>query len=111
MADELFPITRHALLHRIATAQTEGRAPSVVGAVVRDGSPVWIGSRSCVDGHQPDGDTQYRIGSISKTFVAVQVMRLREFAANATTARVKARLLDEAAALERMVKRPGLISI
>ena len=40
-----------------------------------------------------------------------QVMRLREFAANATTARVKARLLDEAAALERMVKRPGLISI
>ena len=42
---------------------------------------------------------------------AQQVMRLREFAANATTARVKARLLDEAAALERMVKRPGLISI
>jgi len=39
---------------------------------------------------------------------ARQVMRLREFAANATTARVKARLLDEAAALERMVKQPGL---
>ena len=40
-----------------------------------------------------------------------QVMRLREFAANATTARVKARLLDEAAALERMMKRPGLSAI
>ena len=40
-----------------------------------------------------------------------QVMRLREFAANATTARVKARLLDEAAALERMMKRPGLSAV
>jgi CubicO group peptidase (beta-lactamase class C family) len=78
MEDGLFPATRHALLHRIATAQAEGRAPSVVGAVVRDGSPAWVGARSCVDGHQPDGDTQYRIGSISKTFVAVQVMRLRD---------------------------------
>jgi CubicO group peptidase (beta-lactamase class C family) len=78
MVDELLPATRHALLHRVATAQAQGRAPSVVGAVVRDGTPVWIGSRSCVDGHQPDGDTQYRIGSITKTFVAVQVMRLRD---------------------------------
>jgi CubicO group peptidase (beta-lactamase class C family) len=78
MPDELLPATRHALLHRIAVAQAEGRVPSVVGAIVRDGSPVWIGARSCVDGHEPDGDTQYRIGSISKTFVAVQVMRLRE---------------------------------
>ena len=42
---------------------------------------------------------------------ARQVMRLREFAANATTARVKARLLGEAAALERMMKRPGLSAI
>ena len=42
---------------------------------------------------------------------ARQVMRLREFAANATTARVKARLLDEAAALERTVRGPGLSAI
>jgi hypothetical protein len=42
---------------------------------------------------------------------ARQLMRLREFAANATTARVKARLLDEAAALERMLKRTGLGAI
>ena len=42
---------------------------------------------------------------------AQQVMRLREFAANATTARVKARLLDEAAALERTVRGPGLRAI
>ena len=42
---------------------------------------------------------------------ARQLMRLREFAANATTARVKARLLDEAAALERMLKRADLGAI
>ena len=42
---------------------------------------------------------------------ARQLMRLREFAASATTARVKARLLDEAATLERMLKRAGLGAI
>lgn len=73
---ELLPGTRRALLHRIATAQADGRAPSVVGAVVRDGAPVWTGGWGAV-GDSPD-DTQYRIGSISKTFVAVQVMRLRD---------------------------------
>ena len=78
MSEELLPSTRRALLHRIATAQRDGRAPSLVGAVVRDGEPVWLGSRSMIDGHGPDGDTQYRIGSISKTFAAVLVMRLRD---------------------------------
>ena len=28
--------------------------------------------------HEPDGDTQYRIGSLTKTFIAVLVMRLRD---------------------------------
>jgi CubicO group peptidase (beta-lactamase class C family) len=78
MADELFAATRRALLHRIATGQVEGRAPSLVGAVVRDGAPVWIAARGEVDGSEPTSDTQYRIGSISKTFVAVLVMRLRD---------------------------------
>ncbi|WP_225844978.1 serine hydrolase [Streptomyces sp. HPF1205] len=58
--------------------QSEGRAPSVVGAVVRDGRMVWCGSRSMIEGHAPDADTQYRIGSLTKTFVAVLVMRLRD---------------------------------
>lgn len=75
---DLLPGTRRALLHRIAAGQAAGRAPSLVGAVVRDGRPVWHGSRSCVDGHAPDADTQYRIGSITKTFAAVLVMRLRD---------------------------------
>ncbi|MFD3456524.1 serine hydrolase domain-containing protein [Streptomyces sp. NPDC058691] len=77
-ADVLLPETRRALLHRIAVAQSAARTPSLVAAVVRDGRTVWTGSRSCVDGHAPDGDVQYRIGSITKTFVAVLVMWLRD---------------------------------
>ncbi|WP_186316151.1 serine hydrolase domain-containing protein [Catellatospora sichuanensis] len=75
---DLLPATRRALLHRIATAQTEGRAPSLVGAVVRDGAPVWTHGRGLVGGQPPTADTQYRIGSLTKTFVAVLVMRLRD---------------------------------
>lgn len=76
--EELLPRTQRALLHRIATAQAEGRAPSFTAAVTRDGRTVWTGSRTCVDGHGPDADTQYRIGSITKTFTAVLVLRLRD---------------------------------
>ncbi|MCX4526823.1 MULTISPECIES: serine hydrolase [unclassified Streptomyces] len=75
---ELLPATRRALRHRIAVAQSEGRAPSVVAAVARGGEVVWEGSRTSVEGHGPDGNVQYRIGSISKTFTAVLVMRLRD---------------------------------
>ncbi|MFE2875515.1 serine hydrolase domain-containing protein [Streptomyces roseus] len=75
---ELLPATRRALRHRIAVAQSEGRAPSVVAAVARGGEVVWEGSRTSVEGHGPDGNVQYRIGSITKTFTAVLVMRLRD---------------------------------
>jgi CubicO group peptidase (beta-lactamase class C family) len=75
--EELLPATRRALLHRVATGQAEGRAPSLAGAVVRDGAQVWRGSRSMMENHEPDGDTQYRIGSLTKTFIAVLIMRLR----------------------------------
>ncbi|MFI2431672.1 serine hydrolase domain-containing protein [Streptomyces sp. NPDC018693] len=78
LQDELLPATRRALLHRIATAQAEGRAPSLVAAVVRDGRVVWHGARTSVDGHAPDENVQYRIGSITKTFTAVLVLRLRD---------------------------------
>jgi CubicO group peptidase (beta-lactamase class C family) len=76
--EELLPGTRRALLHRIAVAQAEGRAPSLVAAVVRGGQAVWHGARTSVDGHGPDETVQYRIGSITKTFTAVLVMRLRD---------------------------------
>ncbi|MEU3858138.1 serine hydrolase domain-containing protein [Streptomyces sp. NPDC028722] len=74
----LLPGTRRALLHRIAVAQAEGRAPSLVAAVVRNGQTVWHGARTSVDGHGPDGTVQYRIGSLTKIFTAVLVMRLRD---------------------------------
>ncbi|MGC2996843.1 serine hydrolase domain-containing protein [Streptomyces sp. G35A] len=76
--DELLPGTRRALLHRIAVAQAEGRAPSLVATVVRGGEAVWTGARTSVEGHAPDEHVQYRIGSITKTFTAVLVLRLRD---------------------------------
>jgi CubicO group peptidase (beta-lactamase class C family) len=76
--DSLLPSTHRALLHRLATGQAEGRAPSLAATVVRDGEVVWRGARSCVPGHEPDEQVQYRIGSITKTFTAVLVMRLRD---------------------------------
>ncbi|MGK5546462.1 serine hydrolase domain-containing protein [Streptomyces sp. URMC 127] len=84
----LLPATRRALLHRLATGQSEGRAPSMVGAVMRDGRLVWSAGRgdfpggtaatAGADGGVRAEDVQYRIGSITKTFVAVLVMRLRD---------------------------------
>ncbi|MEU8679743.1 serine hydrolase domain-containing protein [Streptomyces sp. NPDC048611] len=75
---ELLPPTRRALLHRLAVGQSEGRTPSMTGAVIRDGRAVWTGGRGSVDGEVPHGDVQYRIGSLTKTFVAVLVLRLRD---------------------------------
>lgn len=75
---ELLPETRRALRHRLATAQVQARTPSVVAAVVRDGRPVWTDGYGSVDGRTPDGDVQYRIGSITKTFVTLLVLRLRD---------------------------------
>jgi CubicO group peptidase (beta-lactamase class C family) len=74
----LLPETRRALSHRLATAQVQGRAPSVVATVVRAGRPQWTEGRGSVGGAVPDGDVQYRIGSITKVFVAVLVLRLRD---------------------------------
>jgi len=68
----LLPETERALVHRLATGQRDGRAPSIAGAVVRDGQPVWSHAIETTT------DTQFRIGSLTKTFVAVLVMRLRD---------------------------------
>ena len=63
---------------RLAREQAECRLPSVVAGVVRDGSLAWSGAAGAVGGKRPDADTQYRMGSITKTFVAVCVRRLRD---------------------------------
>jgi D-alanyl-D-alanine carboxypeptidase len=71
----LLPATERALLHRLAVAQRDGRAPSLVAGVVRDGSLAWSAVRGTVDGGV---DAAYRIGSITKTFTAVLVLQLRD---------------------------------
>jgi CubicO group peptidase (beta-lactamase class C family) len=70
--------TEFALLRRVAADQAENRLPSLVAAVVRGGDVLWTGARGQVDGVTPTENTQYRIGSITKTFVAALVMRLRD---------------------------------
>jgi CubicO group peptidase (beta-lactamase class C family) len=72
----LLPATSARLLARTARAQREGRLPSVVTGVVRDGELVWSCGRGAVE--EPHGDVQYRIGSITKAVTAVAVLRLRE---------------------------------
>lgn len=74
--------TTELLSHRLAVEQSERRLPSISAAWVRDGEIRWQDAVGTVDA-RPDGapatpDTQYRIGSITKTFIAVLVMRLRE---------------------------------
>ena len=78
----LEPTTTRSLDHVLATAQREARLPSVTAGLVRGGELVWSGAAGTVDGRAggraADTDTQYRMGSITKTFVAVAVLRLRD---------------------------------
>ncbi|MBC7559845.1 MAG: beta-lactamase family protein [Dermatophilaceae bacterium] len=76
------PATARALSHRLAVEQSDSRLPSVAAGLVRGGELVWSGAAGTLDGRSagaaPTARTQYRIGSISKTFVAVEVMRMRD---------------------------------
>ena len=78
----LDPATTRHLHHLLATEQRTQRLPSAVAGIVRGGELVWSGAAGTLDGRaagEPaDADTQYRMGSITKTFVAVAVMRLRD---------------------------------
>jgi CubicO group peptidase (beta-lactamase class C family) len=78
----LQPTTTTALDHLLAAAQRDGRLPSAAAGLVRGGELVWSGAAGTVDGRADgrpaDADTQYRMGSITKTFVAVCVLRLRD---------------------------------
>jgi CubicO group peptidase (beta-lactamase class C family) len=49
----------------------------MAAALVRDGTRRWSAGRGEVGGAVPGEHTQYRIGSLTKTFVAVLVLRLR----------------------------------
>ena len=55
--------------------------PSLAAAVVRDGETVWsgaVGARRLEAATEATPETQYRIGSITKTFTAVAIMQLRD---------------------------------
>lgn len=76
MPEPVLPATARTLLARTARVQRDGRAPSLVAGVVRDGGLAWSAGRGDVP--EPHTDVQYRLGSISKTVTAVVVMRLRD---------------------------------
>jgi len=66
---------------RLREFQSARRVPSVAAAVVRDGAIVWWGAAGLADvehEREPTLDTQYRIGSITKTFTAVLMLQLRD---------------------------------
>jgi CubicO group peptidase (beta-lactamase class C family) len=76
MPEPVLPTTARLLLARTARAQRDGRAPSLVAGVVRDGGLAWSAGRGEVA--EPHTDVQYRLGSISKPVTAIVVLRLRD---------------------------------
>jgi CubicO group peptidase (beta-lactamase class C family) len=68
-------------LERLVRGAQAARLPSVSAAVTRRGEPVWSGAVGLADaesGREATADTQYRVGSITKTFTAVAIMQLAE---------------------------------
>ena len=70
------------LLGQVAKAQREWRSPGVSVGVVRGGRLVWsahVGSAQLGDAPAiASDDTQFMIGSVTKTFTALAVMSLRD---------------------------------
>ena len=60
----------------VATTQANGRTPSIIAAVVRDGTVAHVTSAG--ETPVPDRDTQYRIGSITKSMTAAVLLGLRD---------------------------------
>ncbi|GAB4004180.1 serine hydrolase domain-containing protein [Nocardioides ultimimeridianus] len=79
---ELLDATAAAALRVVAAAQSGGRLPSVAAGVVRDGGLVWSAGRGRLvrrgSDARPDADTQYKIGSVTKTMTAALIMLARE---------------------------------
>lgn len=68
-------------LDRLLRERQADRLPSVAAAVVRKGEQVWanaVGAADYDEGREATPDTQYRIGSITKTFTATAIMQLRD---------------------------------
>ncbi|HSE70638.1 MAG TPA: serine hydrolase domain-containing protein [Nocardioidaceae bacterium] len=79
MSAQVDGLTAHRLQSVVAREQAGARLPSLVAGVVRGGSLAWSGAHGRWTGAgEPGPDTQYRIGSITKTMTAVLVMQLRD---------------------------------
>ncbi len=78
--DPVTDLTARRLTALLAHEQADGRLPSLVAGVFRDGGLAWWGGRGAATGtpEPATADLQYRIGSITKTFTAVLVMQLRD---------------------------------
>jgi CubicO group peptidase (beta-lactamase class C family) len=66
---------------QVREAQSQWHSPAVSVGIVRDGELVWsghVGSARLDPQTAPTDDTQYMIGSITKTFTAVLVMACRD---------------------------------
>jgi hypothetical protein len=65
----------------VREAQSKWHSPAVSAGIVRDGALVWsthAGSARLDPITAPTNDSQYLIGSITKTFTAVLIMALRD---------------------------------
>jgi CubicO group peptidase (beta-lactamase class C family) len=65
----------------VGVEQREKRLASVAAAVLRDGEVIWetaVGAADVNAGVEATPDTQYRVGSITKTFTAAAIMQLRD---------------------------------
>jgi CubicO group peptidase (beta-lactamase class C family) len=68
-------------LDRLLQERQADRLPSVAAAVVNKGEQVWasaVGAADYAGNRDSTPDTQYRIGSITKTFTATAVLQLRD---------------------------------
>jgi CubicO group peptidase (beta-lactamase class C family) len=69
------------LSRRVRELQSKARLPSVSAAVSRGGEVIWseaVGLAQVDGGVEATPDTQYRVGSITKTFTAMAIMQLRD---------------------------------
>jgi CubicO group peptidase (beta-lactamase class C family) len=65
----------------VREAQSGERIPSISAAAVGNGEIVWqetLGIADLEKGTEAEPNTQYRVGSITKTFTAAGVMQLRD---------------------------------
>ena len=82
IAEALSAGLERTLRGQVVKAQREWRSPGVSAGVVRGGRLVWsahVGSAQLGDAPvTADDDTQFMIGSVTKTFTALAVMSLRD---------------------------------